>query len=157
ANYGGGTLSVLLRRSSNDGFDAEPPVTVSSGPASVAAADFDRDGRPDLAIASNAGGIDVLHRNAGGGFTRDPFITLATAVNSVPPPASDGDSRPDLAASAYSNPATADTFTVLLNPAPPAPPPGPTPTPTPLPTPVAGKTVNVAPKSGKVLLKRPGA
>jgi len=51
-----------------------------------------------------------------------------------------------------------DTFSVLLNPAPTKqPPPIPTPTPTPLPTPVAGKTVNVAPDSGKVKIKRPGS
>jgi len=47
---------------------------------------------------------------------------------------------------------------VLLNPAPTKqPPPIPTPTPTPLPTPVAGKTVNIAPDSGKVKIKRPGS
>jgi hypothetical protein len=152
-NYAGATVTVLLRRASNDGFTAEPPDPVSTGPASVAAADFDRDGRPDLAVASNAGGVDILHRAAGGGFTRDPFITLAGTVNGVTVADFDGDSRPDVAVSAYGT----NTFTVLVNPAPAGPPPGPTPTPTPLPTPVAGKTVNVAPVSGKVTIKRPGS
>ena len=102
-------------------------------------------------MAANAGAVDILRRNAGGGFTRDQSIPLAGAVNGVAAADFDGDSRPDLAASSYTNPATADTFTALLNPAP-APPPGPT-----LPPPVAGKTVNVEPVSGTVRIKRPGS
>jgi FG-GAP-like repeat len=145
-----GTVTALLRNPANTGFDAEPPVSVSATPVGIAAADFDRDGRPDLAVASNSGGVDVLHRNAGGGFTRDPIIPIAGVVNGVAAGDFDGDLRPDIAEAEYST----DTFSVLLNPAPAGP--GPSPTPTPLPTPVAGKTVNVAPVSGKVLVKRPG-
>jgi hypothetical protein len=89
-------------------------------------------------VAANAGAVEILRRNAGSGFTRDQSIPLAGAVNDVAAPDFDGGSRPDLAASSYTN-ATADTFTVLLNPAP-ALTPGPTLTP-----PVAGKTVNVEP------------
>ena len=102
---------------SNDGFTAEPPITVSASPVGIDAADFDRDGRPDLAVAANAGAVEILRRNAGGGFTRDQSIPLAGAVNDVAAADFDGDSRPDLAASSYTN-ATADTFTALLNPAP---------------------------------------
>jgi hypothetical protein len=142
-NYVPGTVSVRLRRPSNDGFTAEPPIPVSASPASLDAADFDRDGRTDLAVAANSGAVDILHRNAGGGFTRDPAIPLAGAVNDVAAADFDGDSRPDLAASSYTN-ATADTFSVLLNPAPPLPPP------------VAGKSVNVEPVSGTVKIKRKG-
>jgi hypothetical protein len=87
-------------------------------------------------------------------------MPLAGAVNDVAVADFDGDSRPDLAASSYTG-APTDTFRVLLNP---APPPSPTPTPTPTPTPspgptlkppVAGKSVNVAPVSGRVTIKRP--
>ena len=99
-------------------------------------------------MASNAGAVDILIRNAGGSFTRDQPIPLAPAVNDVVAADFDGDSRPDLAATSYSNTPTPDTFTVLLNPAPP----GPT-----LPPPVAGKTVNVEPVSGKVRIRRPGS
>jgi hypothetical protein len=149
-NYVPGTVSAFLRRPSNDGFTAEPPIPVSASPAGIDAADFDRDGRPDLAVAANTGAVEILRRNADSGFTRDQSIPLAGAVNDVAAADFDGDSRPDLAASSYTN-ATADTFTALLNPAP-APPPGPT-----LPPPVAGETVNVAPVSGKVRIKRPGS
>jgi hypothetical protein len=148
-NAAPGTVSAFLRRPANDGFTAQPPIRVSASPVGIAAADFDRDGRPDLAVAANAGAVEILRRNAGSGFTRDPSIALAGAVNDVAAADFDGDSRPDLAASSYTN-ATADKFTVLLNPAP-APPPGPT-----LPPPLAGKTVNVEPVSGTVKIKRPG-
>ena len=140
-NAATGTVSAFLRRPSNDGFTAEPPIPVSASPVGIAAADFDRNGRPDLAVAANAGAVEILRRNAGGGFTRDPSIPLVGAVNDVTAADFDGDSRPDLAASSYTS-ATADTFTVLLNPAP---------------APVAGKTVNVKPVSGKVTIKRPGS
>ena len=148
ASYGAGAVYAFLRRSSNDGFDGEAPITVSATPVGIDAADFDRDGRPDLAVASNAGAVDVLIRNAGGSFTRDQPIPLAPAVNDVVAADFDGDSRPDLAATSYSNTPTPDTFSVLLNPAPP----GPT-----LPPPVAGRTVNVELVSGKVRIRRPGS
>jgi hypothetical protein len=150
-NYIPGTVSVFLRRAANDGFDGEPPIQVSASPANLEVADFNRDGRTDLALAANSGAVEILLRNAGGGFTRDQAIALAGAVNDVAAADFDGDSRPDLAASSYYNDATPDTFTALLNPAPPAPP-GPT-----LPPPVAGKTVNVEPVSGTVRIKRRGS
>jgi hypothetical protein len=148
-NAAPGTVSTFLRRASNNGFDGEPPTAVSATPVGIEAGDFDRDGRLDLAVASNAGAVQVLRRNVGGGFTLDQTISLAGAVNDVVAADFDGDSRPDLAASSYTS-APADTFTALLNPAPPAPPPT-------LTRPVAGKTVNVAPVSGTVKIKRPGS
>ena len=140
-NYVPGTVSVFLRQPANDGFAAEPPIPVSASPAGVDAADFDRDGRPDLAVAANSGAVAILRRNAGGGFTLDQSIPLAGAVNDIAAADFDGDSRPDLAASSYTD-AAADTFSVLLNPAPP---------------PVAGKSVNVKLVSGKVTIRRPGS
>jgi hypothetical protein len=153
-NYTSGTVSVLLRNATNSGFaeEAGSPIAVSAGPVGIVAADLDRDGRADLAVAANGGAVDVLRRNAGAGFTRDPATPLAGSPNGVAAADFDGDSRPDLAVSAL----TSNTLSVLLNPAPAQPPP-PTPTPTPLPAPVAGKTVNVKPVSGKVTLKRPGS
>ena len=145
-----GTVSAFLRNASNNGFTAEAPIAVSAAPVGIDAADFDRDGRPDLAVAANAGAVEILHRSAAGGFSRDQPIALAGAVNDVAAADFDGDSRPDVVASSYTNTATPDTFTALLNPGP-AQPPGPA-----LPVPVAGKNVNVKPVSGKVTIKRPG-
>ncbi len=155
-NASSGTVSVLLRRPTNDGFDAQQAIAVSATPIGIAAADFDADGHPDLAVGANSDAVEILRGNASGGFTRDQPIALAGAPQAVAAADFDGDARPDLAVSQHVN----DTFSVLLNPAPagpgPSPTPTPTPTPTPLPTPVAGKTVNVAPVSGKVTIKRPG-
>jgi hypothetical protein len=152
-NVTSGTVSILLRNATNDGFTEETgsPIAVTSTPINIVAADFDRDGRTDVAVAANGGLVDILRRNAGGGFTFDPAIALDGAPNGVAAADFDGDGRPDLAVSQH----VANTFSVLLNPAP-AVPPAPTATPTPLPAPVAGKTVNVKPVSGKVKFKRPG-
>jgi hypothetical protein len=152
-NANSNTVSVLLRRPTNDGFDAQAPIAVTAIPIGIAAADFDRDGHPDLAVGANGGAVEILHGNASGGFTRDQPIALAGSPQAVAAADFDGDSRPDVAVTQHVN----DTFSVLLNPAPAGPGPTPTPTPTPLPAPVAGKTVNVAPVSGKVLIKRRGS
>ena len=145
-------MSILLRNAQNSGFAEEggSPIAVSAGPVGIAAADLDRDGRPDLAVAANSGAVEVLRRNAAGGFTRVPATALGGAQNGIAAADFDGDGRPDLAVSEITN----ETFSALLNPAPPPPPPAPTPAP-PLPAPVAGKTVNVKPVSGKVLIKLP--
>ena len=74
-------------------------------------------------MAANAGAVEILRRNAGGGFTRDQPIPLAGTINDVAAADFNGDSRPDVAAVSYTNGA-ADSFSVLLNPAPALPRPG---------------------------------
>src|SRR4051794_18229307 len=53
-NNTAGTVSVLLQNASNDGFTAGMglPLTTGAGPAQIAAADFNRDGALDLAVAA---------------------------------------------------------------------------------------------------------
>lgn len=150
------TVSILLRTAADTGFaeEAGSPIAVSAGPVGITAADLDRDGRPDLAVAANASAVDILRRNPAGGFTRDPAIGVAGSPNGIGAGDFDGDGRPDLAVVEFTNGAPG-SFSVLLNPAP-APPP-PVATPTPLPAPVAGRTVNVAPVSGTVTIRRPGS
>ncbi len=154
---GTSNVTVLLRSAADNGFTQEgAAIGVSQSPVGSTTADFDRDGRPDLTIAANSGAVDVLRRNAGGGFTSDPATPLTGVVNGVAAADFDGDGRPDIAAVSYSP----EQFTVFLNPAPAAPPaptPTPTPTATPIPSPVAGKSVNVQPRSGTVKIKRPGS
>jgi hypothetical protein len=145
---------VLLRDGNGFTEEAGSPIAVAGGPVGLVAHDMDLDGRLDLAVASDAGGVTVLHRNAGAGFTAEP-IALAGALRGVAAADFDGDGRPDLAVTSLSN-----TMTILRNPAPAPQPPAPTPvppapTPTPLPPPVAGRNVNATP-SGKVRVKLPG-
>ncbi len=153
ANSGSATVSILLRTAANTGFAAAPgsPIAVSTTPVGITTADFDRDGRPDIAVAANSSAVDILRGTGGGGFTQDPAIPVTGAPNGIAGGDFDGDGRPDLAVTDLPG----STMTVLLNPAPAATP-TPTPTATPLPAPVAGKTVNAARKSGKVSFRRPG-
>jgi hypothetical protein len=155
ANGGSASVSVLMRNAPNTGFagEAGSPIAVSTTPIGLTTADFDRDGRPDIAVAANSGAVDILRRNAGAGFTRDPAIPVAGTPNGIAAGDFDGDGRPDLAVTDL----TGTTMSALLNPAPAATPtPTPTPTSTPLPPPVAGKTVNAARKAGTVRFRRPG-
>ncbi|HEY7374139.1 MAG TPA: FG-GAP-like repeat-containing protein, partial [Polyangia bacterium] len=120
ADNGPGTLVVFARKASNNGFtqDVGSPVFVSASPLDVAAADFDRDGRPDIAVANSSGhSVTVLHRGARG-WTADPPVAVPAGAYAPVAGDFDGDGRPDLAVTSLSN-----AVTVLLNPAPPAPPP----------------------------------
>jgi hypothetical protein len=154
ANSTSASVSVLLRNAANTGFadEAGSPIAVSATPVGLTTADFDRDGRPDIAVAANSGAVDILRRNAGGGFTADPAIPGTGSPNGIASGDFDGDGRPDLAVTDLPG----STMSVLLNPAPAATP-TPTPTTTPLPPPVAGKTVNAARKAGTIRFRRPGS
>ncbi len=70
ANSGDGTVTVLLGDGTG-GFTAAPgsPFAAGSKPVSVAVADFNKDGNPDLAIADNGDG------------------TVTVLLNTFPPPA----------------------------------------------------------------------
>ncbi|QEC49521.1 VCBS repeat-containing protein [Baekduia soli] len=136
-------VSILLRKASG-GFaeEAGTPFDVGSDPRGVVAADFNHDGRPDIAIANHGSrNVSVLLRNAAGGFTPDPSSPLPTAGAASRIDAADinGDGKTDIVSA---NEDTAN-LSVLLNTTPdpagtPTPPtilpgaPGPTPIATPI-------------------------
>src|SRR5215813_10007520 len=103
ANSGDNNLTILLG-GANGVFAAAPggPIAVEKGPDSLAVADFNRDGIPDLAVA-NAGitSVTVLLGDGSGGFhpasgsplkvgTNAGSISLAVAAADF-----NGDGRPD--------------------------------------------------------------
>jgi hypothetical protein len=97
------------------GFVAEAgsPYAVGTDPYSVYAADFNGDGRPDVAtINGTSSNVSVFLRQAGGGFAQELGSPLA--VGSGPSSAAvgdyNGDGRPDLAVSAYNT----NQVTILL-------------------------------------------
>jgi hypothetical protein len=106
------TLSVYLRQP-NGRFAEETgsPITVGSGPDFGTVADFNADGRPDIAVANYVGNsVTVLLRQPGGGFAQEtgsPFpATKAAAVAAAD---FNGDGRSDLAVPNYTG-----SVTILL-------------------------------------------
>ena len=108
--------ALLLAGTAQASFTQEigSPVSVGAAPYDVVAADFDRDGRPDLATANGtAGTISVLLRQAGGGFQPEgPSIPAGSGTTSLALADFNSDTRPDLASANYANPG--GTGTVFL-------------------------------------------
>jgi hypothetical protein len=102
------TLSVLLGRP-NDAFVAAPgsPVGVGDQPFSSTVADFNSDGRPDLAVtAYGDANIRILLRKAdNSGFVDDPTgpVPVGYAPYGIAAPDVNGDGRPDLAVTNYAS------------------------------------------------------
>ncbi|HEX4824152.1 MAG TPA: FG-GAP-like repeat-containing protein [Candidatus Polarisedimenticolaceae bacterium] len=98
ANRDSSDVSILLNRGSSGFFPAPgSPIALDESPLSIAAADFSRDGRPDLAIAGSDGTLTLLSGGGGGRFGKQQVGTylglsaamlLARDVN--------GDGSPDL-------------------------------------------------------------
>jgi hypothetical protein len=114
ANGTANRVSVLLG-DGHGGFSAGPgsPITVGSSPYSVATADFNGDGKPDLAVANSGDNtVTVLLGNGNGGFTAavgSPF-SVGAHPSSVAVGDFNGDGKPDVVtANAFDN-----TVSVLL-------------------------------------------
>jgi uncharacterized protein (TIGR03437 family) len=114
ANSGDNTVTVLLGDGTgNFTAAANSPFAVGTNPNSVAVADFNGDGHPDI-VTANTGGNDVtvLLGNASGGFTPAPGSPFAVGLfpQSVAVGDFNGDGKPDLVTANAGN----DTVRVLL-------------------------------------------
>jgi len=108
---GGGNTLTVLTNAGNGIFGLYATLNVGTQPNTVAAADVNGDGRPDLISANNlSGNVSVLLNNGNGTFTRTDY---ATAFNCISVVVTDlnGDGKPDL----ISANAGSGTLTVLTN------------------------------------------
>jgi hypothetical protein len=119
ANFDGNTVSVLLDTTPNGGgtatFTAQQTFAVGTHPVSVAVADVNGDGKPDLAVANSTDGtVSVLLDTTVSGalapsFAAQQTFALGFNPNFLAAGDFDGDGRPDFAVTG------GNTLTVLVN------------------------------------------
>jgi hypothetical protein len=100
ANPLDGTVSILLNQTTRDarsvGF-LSAPLVIGGAPVSVTVGDFNRDGKPDLAVANAADiTVSVLAGDGTGAFTPLQTIRVANGLGVITTADVNGDGRLDL-------------------------------------------------------------
>jgi hypothetical protein len=120
-NFGSNDVSVILNTTTpgatTASFAAQVTFAVGTGPIALVVADFNGDGKPDLAVVnSTSNTVSVLLNTTANGATTPTFaaqVTFAVGAGPISAVAADinGDGKPDLAV--VNN--TDNTASVLLN------------------------------------------
>ncbi|HTY56425.1 MAG TPA: VCBS repeat-containing protein, partial [Candidatus Binataceae bacterium] len=90
------TLSVLLRNPGNL-FQRLPDMTLPGVPRALAAADFNRDGKMDLAVAIGSNSVSIMLGNGDGTFTPASTVTTGSGPSAIVAADFNGDGNPDIA------------------------------------------------------------
>jgi hypothetical protein len=94
---------TLAERCTARGFVVAPTFAVGMFPASVTVSDFNRDGKPDLAVANNGSdNISVLLGNGAGAFQAAVNYSAGFAPGATSAGDLNGDGNPDLVVADYS-------------------------------------------------------
>jgi hypothetical protein len=101
-NNGGGTFATKV----------DYPTGANSNPASIAAGDFNGDGKPDLAVADNQNNVvSVFMNNGSGTFAAEVEYPTDSGPSSVSIGDFNADGKPDLATANFGS----NTISVLIN------------------------------------------
>jgi hypothetical protein len=118
---GSNVIAVLLNGGAGN-FPSEAHYTLSEGAGSkrIAIADFNGDGKPDLAIGRFRSWLTVLLNDGSGGFPTSEDFTLPYGPNGLVDVVTgdfDGDGKPDIATAGYFGAGlqSTSTLSVLLN------------------------------------------
>jgi len=115
ANRGDNNVSVYLNYSSGSLMAFAGSVNFSAGgiaPQALAAADFDGDGFPDLAVLTQTSAhICILRNNGMANFTAIVNLPVGTSPSALAVGDLDSDGRPDLLATNFGS----DNISILLN------------------------------------------
>jgi type II secretory pathway component GspD/PulD (secretin) len=109
---GSNTVSILLGNATTAGtFDTQTAYAAGNGPAGITTADFNRDGRPDLAVTNQTDGtVSVFPGNGDGTFETAVVTTVSGGPTGIATADFNGDQIPDVVVTQQ----TGNVATILL-------------------------------------------
>jgi Flp pilus assembly secretin CpaC len=113
ANRGSNTVTILLNDATKPGtFQQRLDIATGQGPAGIATADFNRDGRMDFAVTTSQGGgsVSVFPGNGDGTFGTSVDLAVTGGPTGITVADFNGDMNPDIVVAAQ----TGNEASILL-------------------------------------------